>query len=143
MKSLYQIVAAVLSISFGAFFVWATVRIINNWHKPRVASPAVVVGACLYLPFSLCILMPNGYDPNWTSWFKIWPILPGSVPAGFLFHPGNDALEYCAAAVSTLVLMVALTWLGNRGRKGLIAAAVIALLISVPTAYFVHSAYWF
>ena len=44
-------------------------------------------------------------------------------------------------AVVTLVLWIGLTWLGYRNRVGLIAAAVVALLICVPTSLIARAAY--
>ena len=70
------------------------------------------------------------------------PHLPGMIPGAFLFHP-HEAAEFTAMGVTTLLLLVGLTWLGSRGRYRLFSAALIALLISVPSSMVAHSFYWF
>jgi hypothetical protein len=106
-----------------------------------VAIPAVVVAACLWLPFSWLILMPGGWDAYRLSWLRMWPFLPGFIPGALLFHSRHETLEFSTMAVSTLMLLIALTWLGSCSRVRLIAAAVIALLISVPTALIARGAF--
>jgi hypothetical protein len=91
--------------------------------------------------------MPFGWlllDYPWSAyrlhWLKLWPILPGFVPGAALFHP-HDALEFTTMGVTTLVLLAGLTWLGSRGRYWLALAAGIALLVSVPSAWFAYAAF--
>lgn len=111
----------------------------NRW---RVSLSLAVVAACLYLPFSWLLVTENNWSDYRLSWLKLWPILPGILPGAFLFHP-HDIAEFTTMGVTTLLLLVGLTWLGSRAWKHLVAAAVIALLISIPSSMAAHSAYWF
>ncbi|TXT34184.1 MAG: Uncharacterized protein FD138_1726 [Planctomycetota bacterium] len=108
----------------------------------RVGLSLTVVAACLYLPFSWLLVTENNWSDYRLFWLKLWTILPGLIPSAFLFHP-NDVAEFIAMGVTTLLLLVGLTWLGSLGWKRLLAAAVIALLISIPSSMVAHSFYWF
>ena len=108
----------------------------------RVGLSLAVVAACLYLPFSWLLVTEGKWSDYQLSWLKLWPILPGILPGAFLFHP-HDVAEFTTMGVATLLLLVGLTWLGSLDWKGLLAAAVIALLISIPSSMAAHSAYWF
>lgn len=108
----------------------------------RVGLSLAVVVVCLYLPFSWLLTEENNWSDYRLSWLMLWPILPGILPGAFLFHP-HDAAEFTAMGVTTFLLLVGLTWLGSRGWKRLLAAAVIALLISIPSSMAAHSFYWF
>lgn len=110
--------------------------------RRRVGLSLAVVAACLYLPFSWLLMEENNWSDYRLSWLKLWPILPGILPGAFLFHP-HDVAEFTAMGVTTLLLLVGLTWLGSLGWKHLVAAVVIALLISIPSSMAAHSAYWF
>ena len=142
MSTSSDIASAVFGTAAAAFGIWCLLQFVNNRRLPKVALPAVVVGACLWLPFSWLVLMPGRWDSYRLSWLKLWPILPGFVPGALLFHP-HDALEFSTMAVAASITMIGLTWLGCRGRKSLIAAAIIALLISIPTTCIAYGAYSF
>lgn len=110
--------------------------------RQRVGLSLAVVAACLYLPFSWLLVTENNWSDYRLFWLKLWPILPGLIPGAFLFHP-HDVAEFTTMGVTTLLLLVGLTWLGSLGWKRLLAAAVIALLISIPSSMVAHSFYWF
>jgi putative flippase GtrA len=57
-----------------------------------------------------------------------------------MFHP-NDVLEFSVMGATTLVLLVSLTWLGSGRWYRQAAAAVIALLTSVPQAFITHAVF--
>lgn len=109
-------------------------------RRRRVGASLGVVALCLYLPFSWLLLIDYGWTDYRLFWLKLWSILPGFLPGAILFHP-CDALEFTAMGVTTLVLLVSLTWLGSLGRYRLLAAAGIALLISVPSAILAYAAF--
>lgn len=114
----------------------------RHTKRRRVGLSLAVVAACLYLPFSWLLVTENNWSDYRLFWLKLWTILPGLIPGAFLFHP-NDVAEFTTMGVTTLLLLVGLTWLGSLGWKRLLAAAVIALLISIPSSMVAHSFYWF
>jgi hypothetical protein len=57
-----------------------------------------------------------------------------------MFHP-NDVLEFSVMGATTLVLLVSLTWLGSGRWYRQAAAAIIALLISVPQAFITYGVF--
>lgn len=115
----------------------------EHGKSPRhVGRSLAVVAACLYLPFSWLLVTENNWSDYRLFWLKLWTILPGFLPGAFLFHP-NDVAEFVTMGITTLLLLVGLTWLGSLARYRLLAAAAIALLISIPSSIAAHSAYWF
>jgi hypothetical protein len=110
--------------------------------RRRVWVSLTIVATCLYVPFAWLVLEENHWSDYRLFWLKLWAVLPGFIPGALLFHP-HDAAEFTAMGVTTLLLLVGLTWLGSRGWKCLLAAALIALLISIPSSMSAHSAYWF
>lgn len=141
MNSPSEMVSAVFGVVLAALVVWGIVRIANDRRRLRVAVPAAFVAACLWLPFGWLVLMRGGWSDYRLSWLKMWPYLPGFLPGALLFHPQHDALQFSTMAVTTLLLLIALTWLGCRGRRGLVAAVVVALAISIPSALIAFTAY--
>jgi len=128
------IAATVIGTAAAAFVVWCLIRFVNTHRLPKVVVPALIVGACLWLPFSWLVPMEGGWDDYRLSWL----FLPGFLPGALLFHP-NDGLEFSTMAASTLIMMVGLTWLGCRSHRMLIVA--VALLISIPSALLAYTAY--
>ncbi|MBI3861129.1 MAG: hypothetical protein HY290_04455 [Planctomycetia bacterium] len=141
MMSAFEIVTAIFGVVIAALVIWGIVRIINDRRRLRVARRAAAVAACLWLPFTWLVLTRGPWDSYRLTWIKMWPILPGFLPGALLFHPQQEALEFSTMAVTTLVLLLALTWLGCRGRGSLIAAVLVALLISIPTAMIAYTVY--
>lgn len=141
MNSPAEKVSAVSGVVIAAIAIWGTVRSVNQRRKLREAVPAAIVAACLWGPFSWLILAPGMWSDYRLSWVKMWPLLPGFLPGALLFDPAHDLLELSTMAVVSLVLWIGLTWLGYRNRVGLIAAAIVALLISVPTALIARAVY--
>jgi hypothetical protein len=137
-----DVASAVLGAAAAAFVIWCIIRLVNDRRLPKVVVSVAVVGACLWLPFSWLVLMDGGWSDYRLSWLRMWPILPGFVPGLWLFHP-HDALEFSTMAATTLIMVAALTWLAYRNRVGIIAAAIIALLISIPTAQVAYAVYCF
>lgn len=119
----------------------------NSTPEPRrsqrhVGRSLAVVATCLYLPFSWLLVTENNWSDYRLFWLKLWTILPGFLPGALLFHP-SDVAEFVTMGITTFLLLVGLTWLGSLGRYRLLAAGVIALLISIPSSMSAHSAYWF
>ena len=92
-----------------------------------------------------------GIPPNLRTQLQASPLaasLAGQIPQSS-FEERMQMLarlpdaEFITMGVTTFVLLVSLTWLGSRGWKRLVAAAVIALLISIPSSMVAHSLYWF
>ena len=137
-----DVASAVFGAAAAAFVIWCIVRLVNDRRPLNVAVAVAVVGACLWLPFSWLVLMDGGWSECRLSWLRMWPILPGFVPGLWLFHP-HDTLEFATMALATLIMIAALTWLACRSRVGMIAAAIIALLISIPTAQIAYAVYCF
>ncbi len=140
MSATSEIVSAVVGTVAAAFGIWLVVQIINERRKSRIAYAAAIIVGCLWLPFSWLLLMSGGWSDYRMSWLKMWPILPGLVPGAYFFHP-RDAIEFPAMGVTTIILSSGLIWLACRGRKWLIAAAGIALLISIPSACIAYALY--
>jgi hypothetical protein len=107
----------------------------------RLSTAFLVAWLSLYAPFAWLLVInypwPGGYR---LFWLRLWPILPGFVPGAWLFHP-NDRLEFLTMAIVTGLLLCGLTWLGTRGRTGLVAAAVLGLLVSVPSSFLAYAAF--
>jgi hypothetical protein len=140
MQDASQIAATVIGTAAAAFVIWCLIRLVNTRRLPKVVGPALMVGACLWLPFSWLVLMGGGWDDYRLGWLKMWPFLPGFLPGALLFHP-NDVLEFSTMAASTLVVMIGLTWLACRSRLMLVVAAAVALLISIPSALLAYTVY--
>jgi hypothetical protein len=140
MNSTSNIASALLGVVAAAFGIWLLVQIVNDRRKTKIAWAALIVGACLWLPFSWLVLMPGGWPDYRMGWLRMWPILPGLVPGAYLFHP-HDVLEFSTMGITTFVLSAGLIRLGCRGWRSLIAAAAIALLISIPTACIAYAFY--
>jgi hypothetical protein len=111
-------------------------------YPPRVRlrfrESFFLIAACLYAPFSWLLLIDYGWGDYRWQWLRLWPILPGFLPGAFFLH-GNDTLEFTAWAATTFVLLFGLSWLGTRGTVGLAVALVVALAISVPSAYIAYA----
>jgi hypothetical protein len=101
--------------------------------SPRVGVALAIVASSLYLPFGWLLLIDYDWGSYRLAWLNWWPVLPGFI-AGIIFHP-NEILECSAMGVTTLLLLVSLTWLGSGGCYRRSAAAAIALLTSVPQAF--------
>lgn len=109
--------------------------------RKRIWASCGIVAVGLYAPFSWLLLE----DQNWSDYRLFWlyraPILPGFVPGAVLFQP-NEALMFTTMGITTFGLLVSLTWLAAKGQKRLLAAIVIALLVSAPSAWLAYRAYW-
>lgn len=109
--------------------------------KGGLGVSLLLVACCLYLPFAW-ILFEDATDAYRLTWLKLWPILPGFIPGALLFHP-NDLPEFATMGAVTVALLAGLAWLGAGGRRRLLAAAAIALLVSVPSSIFALAAFRF
>ena len=110
----------------------------------RVGTALAAVAVCLYAPFAWLVLIDYPWNAYRLSWLKLWPILPGFLPGvlpGPLLYHSHLPYEFETMAVTTVVLLVGLTWLGSRSRGGLAAAAGIALAIAVPTAAIAYAVF--
>jgi hypothetical protein len=107
----------------------------HTWRSMGVSF--TVVALCLYVPFSWILLLNYPWSAYRLFWLKLWPILPGCL-AGFLPGPllygAHLPYELETMGVTTVLLLIMLTWLGFLSRRWLAIAAGIALLISVPSA---------
>ncbi len=129
---------------------------------PAPAIPAIGIGLCLlrarkqsrfglslavvllglYTPFSWLLLIDEPWSGYRLLWLRLWPLLPGFLPAAWLLHARvNDSLEFRAMGVTSLMLTTGLTWLGSYGRWRLAAAFALALLVSAPTAVMAYAAF--
>lgn len=109
-------------------------------RRPGVAL--ALVSASLYGPFSWLLLVGNCSDDYRRQWLNLWPILPGVVPGALGFHP-HDWIEFPVMGLTTLGLLIGLTWLGCRGGTRLAVAAGTALLVSVPSAWIAYAMFRF
>ena len=51
MTSASEIVSAVFGTVVGGLGIWLIVRVVNDRRQSKVAGAAMIVGACLWLPF--------------------------------------------------------------------------------------------
>jgi hypothetical protein len=114
---------------------------LQNRHRRRGATPYFVTLACVYLPFSWLVLMDYPWDSYRWFWIKLWPILPG-LPAGMFFHP-NNSVEFFVCGIATLGLVVLPTSLGAKGRKALILANGLALILAATASFVAYQLFWF
>jgi hypothetical protein len=99
---------------------------------PRFIYAALLVTACLYLPYlPLHLSSHTGMDiphfsvvPGWLIWLAI---------------PSNQMWQIIAAGIITLCMLVPLAWMASRGVGFAVAAAAIALLLSVLPAIILRS----
>jgi hypothetical protein len=96
-----------------------------------------VVALCLYAPFAWLLCIDYGWGSYRLHWLNMWPILPG-IAVGMLLHPW-EVIEYVVMGITTLVLLVGLTWLGRGSKWRLALAAGIALVIAVPQAFLAYA----
>ena len=75
------------------------------------------------------------------SWVKLWPILPG-LPAGVFFHSSQFA-ESFVAGMMTLGLVILLTSLGTKGRRVLIMANGLALILAAMVSFVAYQLFRF
>lgn len=131
-------VALAVGVGFahGAYLGWLHA----NSNRVGVGDSLRQVALCLYLPFSWVVLIDCPWSDCQSHWVRLWPVLPGLVPGALLFHP-QDVAEFTTMGLTTVVLLIGLTWLGTRGRYGLIAATMIALIVSVPSAIIGYALY--
>jgi len=104
----------------------------------RFRESFALIAACLYAPFSWLLVIDYGWSPYRWGWLKMWPVLPGFLPGAIWLH-GNDELEFFAWGATTLSLLLGLSWLGTRGTVGLTAALLVALAVSIPSAYIAYA----
>jgi hypothetical protein len=78
-----------------------------------------------------------GWGTYRLHWLNLWPILPG-IAVGMLLHP-QDVIEFAVMGITTLVLLVVLTWLGAGRPRRLVLVAVFALIISIPQAFLAYA----
>jgi len=107
----------------------------------RWAVPYFVTLSCLYLPFSWLVLINYPWDSYRWHWIQRWPTAPG-LPAGLFFH-SNQFVESFVAGMTTLGLIVLLTWVGARGLKSLIAANGVALILAAMVSLVAYQLFWF
>ena len=109
----------------------------SKWSA--VLRSCLVTLVCLYVPFSWLVLINYPWNDYEMFWLRLWPILPGFF-AGIPFHP-NDTASFTAMGIATAVLALVLIWLGSPGLRRLLLAAVIALLVSIPSSFAAHAVF--
>ena len=107
----------------------------------RIGSAAIVL-SCLYLPFAWLLTMDYPWDSNRLSWFMLWPVLPGILPAMWLAHPYR-LLAFAVAAIFTALLLIGLILLARRGTVWLVVAAILALAIAIPSSGMAYAVFRF
>jgi hypothetical protein len=105
-----------------------------------VGTALAVVATCLYAPFAWLLVIDYGWGEYRLFWLNLWPIMPGFLVGMYLFHP-HDVAEFTTMGATTVVLLLGLTWLGSGSRWRLLAAATIALAVSVPQAFMAHAVF--
>ncbi|MFO0954472.1 MAG: hypothetical protein U0835_25595 [Isosphaeraceae bacterium] len=111
-------------------------------NRRRTGLALGVVGLSLYLPFFWVVPIHEPWDDYRLTWLNFWPALPGILAAAFVPGPFQEA-RFAAGAVMAMVLLASLTWLGTKGRVGLLAATVLALLASVPQSWIAYQLFLF
>ncbi len=119
-------------------------------NRVRLRISLAVILVCVYTPYSWVLWIDYPWSDYRWLWIKMWPILPGVVPAVLLrvalqrFFKMDDALAvegslFVVAGVFAIALIAALIWLGMRSRRSLAAAVVLAVIVSVPCAFFAYA----
>ena len=94
------------------------------------AFRTLAIVLCLYLPFVICWLTVVHANDQ-----EFLPVAPGS----FMWLVVKDrTVQWQASAAVTACILVTLIWLGSKGRSRLIAAMLIALVISIPSAAIIY-----
>lgn len=101
--------------------------------RSRWAVPYGVTLACVYLPYAWLVLIDYPWNSYRWTWVMLWPILPGLL-AGIFFHP-NDAVEFFVDGVVALALVLLFTRLGAIGRRSLVVASGVALLLEAVASF--------
>jgi hypothetical protein len=138
-----DVFAAGLGLIFGALLIYKIVRFVNDRSELGRTVPMIIVGTCLWSPFSWILFEGSHWDDYQLLWLRMWPVLPGLVPGAYFFHAKDEWLEFGAMAATTLLLFFGLSWLGTRNRSGMLAATIVALAISIPTAMLALAMYRF
>ena len=113
----------------------------------RVGISLAVTATCLYAPFGT-ILVCCFPRSDWANGLAIWPFAPTILMTStprledhhLVFYHNNIQHEELILTLTSLVLLVGLSWLGSRGWGWLVLAAAIALAIATPMAFFAAAA---
>ena len=98
----------------------------------------------IYAPYSWLLMDYPWSDYRW-SWIKMWPglpvILPVSMAGRNIGLEVDDGLGLIMLDLLGLGLWIGLAWIGSRGRKRLIAIAVVVLLLSLLNSWGLYHLY--
>ena len=110
----------------------------RRWTR---ASVAVLVAT--YLPQAWVVLMPGSWSGYRISWIKMYPILPGLLPAaiGRRFLRFDEWALLAVAGACTGLILVLAWWAASRGPRWLIVTSILLLVANIPLAFALHAAY--
>jgi hypothetical protein len=112
---------------------------------PRWRDALLLTLGCLYLPFSWLVLINYPWNEYRLLWLKLWPVLPGGMPAVLVTWLAEKRLSngvaIAVAGLSTLVLVGSCTWFAQRGRWSTLVAALMALALAGFTSLAAHAAF--
>jgi len=107
----------------------------DRWR--RITLSLLVVALSLYLPFSWLPGSVTSESPGTLQRIGFVLILPGTFAAYFVHNSesaSNVPLCFTVMAITTVLLVGGLTWLGMPGWRARFGAAILALIVSLPTS---------
>lgn len=123
----------------------ATARRLRRRGSPRARWTRAVVGVlvAVYAPQSWVLLMPGDWSGHRLSWIRMYPVLPGLLPAavGRSILRYADAMMLVVAGIATAVLLAAGFWFASRGPRWFVATCLVLFGIGIPLAFMLHAAY--
>jgi len=116
----------------------------RNARRRKWLIAALVMFVVIYAPYSWLLMDYPWSDYRW-SWIKMWPglpvILPVSMAGRNIGLEVDDGLGLIMLDLLGLGLWIGLAWIGSRGRKRLIAIAVVVLLLSLLNSWGLYHLY--
>jgi hypothetical protein len=105
----------------------------------RMRTPYYVILLCAYAPYAWLLAGP--WRDYHLGWIGMWPVLPGLIPGAYFFHATNDALEFGTMACVAVAVVLLATWIAARGRRSLVATALILLALSIVNSAIAYALY--
>jgi len=85
---------------------------------------------CVYLPYVWLLLADFPWSSYRWHWIAMWPGLPALFPTQLLLGRFSTAVEMAGMGVLAAVVVSIVVYLGSRGKRWLIAVALIVLALS-------------
>jgi hypothetical protein len=105
-----------------------------------VLPTLAVMVFCLHAPFTWVVLIDYSWSSYRWSWVRLWPVLPGLLPASVL-HRAPDWIGLTVMGLVTAGLLALTTWIGRRGPATLRITAAVVLALSIANASIAYVLY--